>query len=50
MPQGTPVNIKEGSNVWAEDPELAWVDGKVVKLNGQEAEIEASNGKKVTNF
>ncbi|KAL2942705.1 Myosin-11 [Bienertia sinuspersici] len=44
---GTPVNITAGSHVWVEDPELAWIDGKVVKLTGQEAEIEASNGKKV---
>lgn len=45
--QGTPVNIIVGSNVWVEDPELAWIDGQVSKINGQEAEIENTNGKKV---
>ncbi|KAL6278844.1 hypothetical protein ACE6H2_022445 [Prunus campanulata] len=44
---GTPVNIIVGSNVWAEDPELAWIDGQVSKINGQEAEIENANGKKI---
>ncbi|KAG7030324.1 Myosin-11 [Cucurbita argyrosperma subsp. argyrosperma] len=44
---GTPVNIIVGSHVWIEDPEDAWIDGQVSKITGQEAEIEASNGKKV---
>jgi hypothetical protein len=46
--QGTKVNIIVGSHVWAEEPEIAWVDGEVVKINGEEAEIQATNGKKVT--
>lgn len=45
--QGTPVNIIVGSHVWVEDTELAWIDGQVAKITGQEAEIESSNGKKV---
>ncbi|KAF0901741.1 hypothetical protein E2562_006207 [Oryza meyeriana var. granulata] len=44
---GTKVNIIVGSHVWAEDPEIAWVDGEVVKINGEEAEIQATNGKKI---
>uniref|UniRef100_A0A2N9G9D4 Myosin motor domain-containing protein n=1 Tax=Fagus sylvatica TaxID=28930 RepID=A0A2N9G9D4_FAGSY len=44
---GTPVNIIVGSHVWAEDPNLAWIDGQVSKINGQEAEIQTTNGKKV---
>ncbi|XP_008456315.2 myosin-11 isoform X2 [Cucumis melo] len=44
---GTPVNIIVGSHVWIEDPEVAWLDGQVSKITGQEAEIQASNGKKV---
>ncbi|XP_030534942.1 myosin-11 [Rhodamnia argentea] len=44
---GTPVNIIVGSHVWVEDPELAWIDGQVSKINGQEVEIQATNGKKV---
>lgn len=45
--QGTPVNIIVGSHVWVEDPEIAWIDGQVSKINGKEVEIQGSNGKKV---
>ncbi|OQU76115.1 hypothetical protein SORBI_3010G093600 [Sorghum bicolor] len=44
---GTKVNIIVGSHVWAEDPDTCWVDGEVVKINGEEAEIQATNGKKI---
>ncbi|XP_024926209.3 myosin-11 [Ziziphus jujuba] len=44
---GTPVNIIVGSHVWVEDPEIAWIDGQVTKINGKEVEIQATNGKKV---
>ncbi|KAL3728020.1 hypothetical protein ACJRO7_032723 [Eucalyptus globulus] len=44
---GTPVNIIVGSHVWVEDPESAWIDGQVLKINGQEVEIQATDGKKV---
>ncbi|KAA8534623.1 hypothetical protein F0562_032118 [Nyssa sinensis] len=44
---GTPVNIIVGSHVWVEDTALAWIDGLVTKINGAEAEIQTSNGKKV---
>ncbi|KAJ1385112.1 P-loop containing nucleoside triphosphate hydrolase [Sesbania bispinosa] len=45
--EGTPVNITVGSNVWVEDHDIAWVDGQVSKINGQDVEVEATNGKKV---
>lgn len=41
------MNICVGSHVWAEDPAIAWIDGKVTKINGQEVEIQARNDKKV---
>ncbi|KAL2600798.1 hypothetical protein GLYMA_10G164200v4 [Glycine max] len=44
---GTPVNIVVGSHVWIEDPEVSWIDGQVLKINGKDAEIDATNGKKV---
>ncbi|WJX80267.1 hypothetical protein P8452_63289 [Trifolium repens] len=44
---GTPVNIIVGSHVWIEDPDVSWIDGQVSKITGQDAEIEATNGKKV---
>ncbi|KAK6164543.1 hypothetical protein DH2020_001407 [Rehmannia glutinosa] len=46
-PTGTPVNIIVGSHVWVEDPDIAWVDGEVTKINGKEVEVQASNGKKI---
>ncbi|CAF2260618.1 unnamed protein product [Brassica napus] len=33
---GTPVNIIVGSHVWVEDSDVAWIDGEVEKLTGQE--------------
>ncbi|KAL2345815.1 hypothetical protein Fmac_007100 [Flemingia macrophylla] len=44
---GASVNIIVGSHVWVEDREVCWIDGQVSKINGKDAEIEASNGKKV---
>lgn len=41
------MNIIVGSHVWTEDPSLAWIDGQVTKINGQEAEVQRSDGKKV---
>ncbi|KAK6232958.1 hypothetical protein SCA6_003031 [Theobroma cacao] len=46
--QGTPVNIIVGSHIWVEDADEAWIDGQVSKINGNNAEIETSDGKKVT--
>lgn len=43
------MNIIVGSHVWVEDPELAWIDGQVSKINAEEAEIQNTNGKKVFN-
>ncbi|KAG9160818.1 hypothetical protein Leryth_008662 [Lithospermum erythrorhizon] len=44
---GTRVNIIAGSHVWVEDHAEAWIDGQVNRINGDEAEVETSNGKKV---
>ncbi|THU71937.1 hypothetical protein C4D60_Mb04t06810 [Musa balbisiana] len=42
---GTPVNISIGSHVWVEDPTSSWIDGQVTKITGENAEVQASNGK-----
>ncbi|XP_052169866.1 myosin-11-like isoform X2 [Diospyros lotus] len=42
---GTPVNIIVGSHVWVEDIDVAWIDGQVSKINGEEVEIQTTNGK-----
>ena len=41
--QSKPVTIVVGSRVWVEDAELIWIDGEVVKINGEEAEIQISD-------
>lgn len=46
--QAAPVNIIVGSHVWVEDPVLAWVDGEVIRLNGQEVHVRTSSGKTVS--
>ncbi|KAJ8494164.1 hypothetical protein OPV22_015885 [Ensete ventricosum] len=40
-------NIIVGSHVWVEDPVLAWVDGEVFKINGNEVHAHTTNGKTV---
>ncbi|KAG2311288.1 hypothetical protein Bca4012_025720 [Brassica carinata] len=42
-----PVNIIVGSHVWIEDPGLAWIDGEVVKINGEDVHVQTTNGKTV---
>lgn len=46
--QSTTVNIIEGSHVWVEDPSVAWIDGQVTKVKGEELEILTTDGKKVS--
>ncbi|KAJ9543544.1 hypothetical protein OSB04_023251 [Centaurea solstitialis] len=36
-----------GSQVWVENPSVAWIDGEVLKIDGKEAEIRTTDGKKV---
>ncbi|KAK0597450.1 hypothetical protein LWI29_025433 [Acer saccharum] len=40
-----PDNIIVGSHVWVEDRVLAWIDGEVTRINGQEVHIKCTNGK-----
>ncbi|OWM84367.1 hypothetical protein CDL15_Pgr021936 [Punica granatum] len=44
---GLPTNIAIGSRVWVEDSTVAWIDGEVLNIKNEEAEIETSNGKTV---
>uniref|UniRef100_A0A162A2K7 Myosin motor domain-containing protein n=1 Tax=Daucus carota subsp. sativus TaxID=79200 RepID=A0A162A2K7_DAUCS len=43
----TAENIIVGSHVWIEDPEIAWIDGQVTKINGQEVQIDTTKGNSV---
>lgn len=46
--QAAPDNIIVGSHVWVEDPVLAWIDGEVTRINGQEVRIITTNRKTVS--
>ncbi|KAL0337242.1 UNVERIFIED_CONTAM: Myosin-17 [Sesamum calycinum] len=39
--------IYVGSHVWVEDPGLAWIDGQVTRIDGQDVHVQTTNGKKV---
>ncbi|GKV11989.1 hypothetical protein SLEP1_g23195 [Rubroshorea leprosula] len=43
----TSVNIIVGTHVWIEDPQLAWIDGEVCKISGEEVHVQTTNGKTV---
>ncbi|KAH6817211.1 myosin family protein with Dil [Perilla frutescens var. frutescens] len=45
--QASSVNIIVGSHVWVEDPVLAWIDGEVKRIDGQDVHVQTTNGKKV---
>ncbi|KAJ4823434.1 hypothetical protein Tsubulata_039524 [Turnera subulata] len=40
-------NIIVGSHVWVEDAALAWIDGEVFKINGEEVHVHTTTGKTV---
>ncbi|KAG2654947.1 myosin-6-like [Panicum virgatum] len=41
-------SIAVGSQVWVEDPDVAWIDGEVIKVNGDTVTVKCSNEKMVT--
>uniref|UniRef100_A0A7N2LJ18 Uncharacterized protein n=1 Tax=Quercus lobata TaxID=97700 RepID=A0A7N2LJ18_QUELO len=45
--KGMPKNIVIGSHVWVGDPELIWIDGQIINVNGEEAKIQTGNGKTI---
>ncbi|TYH48427.1 hypothetical protein ES332_D10G066100v1 [Gossypium tomentosum] len=42
-----PDNIIIGSHVWVEDPGLAWIDGEVIRINGNEIHVKTPHEKTV---
>ncbi|KAI9182024.1 hypothetical protein LWI28_021238 [Acer negundo] len=48
--QETRENIVVGTHIWAADPELAFIDGIVVNIKGEEAEIQTSEKTVVANL
>lgn len=45
--QASTINITVGSHVWVEDPQLAWINGEIIKIDGQNVHVNTTNGKKV---
>ena len=41
--QASQASIAVGSQVWAEDPNLAWIVGEVLEVNGDEIKIRCSS-------
>nr|CAB3464604.1 unnamed protein product [Digitaria exilis] len=39
--------VAHGSHIWLEDKHLAWIDGEVFRIEGQNAHVHATNGKTV---
>lgn len=39
-----------GSLVWLEDPEVTWIDGEVVEVNGDQIKVLCTSGKTVSAF
>lgn len=46
--QAASVSLGVGSLVWVEDPELAWLDGEVVEVNGDTIKVACTSGKTVS--
>lgn len=38
-----------GSLVWIEDPEVAWLDGEVLEVNGQDIKVLCTSGTTVSD-
>lgn len=50
FPQAAPLNIVVGSNVWNEDPVLAWIDGQVSKIDGDLVHVLTTSGHTVPSL
>uniref|UniRef100_A0A3Q7J6P1 Myosin motor domain-containing protein n=1 Tax=Solanum lycopersicum TaxID=4081 RepID=A0A3Q7J6P1_SOLLC len=44
---GILVNITVGFHVWIEDPSVAWIDAQVSEVNGQEVQVQTSDGRTI---
>lgn len=42
-----PYKVVVGSQVWVEDPEVAWIDGDVLEINDQDIKLKLSNEKEI---
>ncbi|EHA8589917.1 myosin-17 [Cocos nucifera] len=42
------VNVEVGTQFWLEDPDVAWIDGEVIEVNGNQIKVKCTSGKTVT--
>lgn len=47
MLQDKPANIVVGSQIWVGDIDSVWIDGLVLNITGEDAEIQTSDGRQV---
>jgi len=45
--QAATLKIVVGSHIWLEDKDLAWIDGEVFQIEGQNVHVHTTNGKTV---
>ncbi|KAF3653588.1 Myosin-14 [Capsicum annuum] len=45
--QAASVSLSVGSLVWVEDPDVAWIDGEVLEVNGADVKVSCTSGKTV---
>ncbi|PHU13460.1 Myosin-14 [Capsicum chinense] len=45
--QAASVSLAVGSLVWVEDPDVAWIDGEVLEVNGADVKVSCTSGKTV---
>lgn len=46
--QAATISPAVGSLVWVEDPDVAWEDGEVVEVHGEEIKVLCTSGKTVS--
>lgn len=39
--------VSIGSFVWVEDPEVAWIDGEVIEVKGNDIKVKCTSGNTV---
>lgn len=46
--QAASVSLGAGSLVWVQDPDVAWIDGEVLEVNGSDVKVLCTSGKTVS--
>ncbi|KAF3617650.1 Myosin-14 [Capsicum annuum] len=45
--QAASISLPVGSLVWVEDPDIAWIDGEILEVNGSDIKVLCNSGKTV---